>query len=139
MMMQMLLDHGGVEGRTASTVQEGSEPEGFWTAVGGMGEYPEASEAEQVSQEPRLFQVTIAFTHGSTTVVVTCGAFWSLLPCYFGITRLLWFCMHKSALLQQPWFSIQLPGCDCFCILHIYDDSRPQGSKHPPLRWVGLG
>lgn len=40
-----------------STVQEGSEPEGFWTALGGMGEYPKVSEAEEVSQEPRLFQV----------------------------------------------------------------------------------
>lgn len=56
---QMLLDHGGVEGRTVSTVQEGSEPEGFWTALGGMGEYPKVSEVEEVSQEPRLFQVTI--------------------------------------------------------------------------------
>ena len=53
----MLLDHGDVSGRTASTVQEGSEPEGFWTALGGMGEYPKVSEAEEVSQEPRLFQV----------------------------------------------------------------------------------
>lgn len=53
----MLLDHGGVSGRTASTVQEGSEPEGFWTALGGMGEYPKVKEVEEVSQPPRLFQV----------------------------------------------------------------------------------
>ncbi|CAM9961135.1 unnamed protein product, partial [Hapterophycus canaliculatus] len=53
-----LLDHGGVSGRTVSTVQEGSEPEGFWTALGGMGEYPKASEGEEASQEPRLFQVS---------------------------------------------------------------------------------
>lgn len=53
----MLLEHGGVSGRAESTVEEGSEPEGFWTALGGMGEYPKVKEAEEVSQEPRLFQV----------------------------------------------------------------------------------
>lgn len=59
----MLLEHGGVSDRTASTVEEGSEPEGFWTALGGMGEYPKVSEAEEVSQEPRLFQVFMDGMH----------------------------------------------------------------------------
>lgn len=56
----MLLEHGDVAGRSASIVPEGSEPEGFWSALGGEGEYPKVSEDEVSSQEPRLFQVNIA-------------------------------------------------------------------------------
>lgn len=82
----MLLDHGGVEGRTMSTVPEGSEPEGFWTALGGMGEYPEASEAEEVSQEPRLFQVTIALIYH----IISCT------------------CMHESPLCQPRFYCPQV-------------------------------
>lgn len=55
----MLLEHGGVTGRNVSTVQEGAEPQGFWAALGGMGEYPKESEVETASQDPRLFQVQI--------------------------------------------------------------------------------
>lgn len=54
---QVLLDHGGISDRRVSTVQEGSEPEAFWSALGGMAEYPKVSEGEPVTQEPRLFQV----------------------------------------------------------------------------------
>eukprot|EP00752_Nemacystus_decipiens_P014256 g12677.t1 len=68
---KMLLDHGDVSGRTRSTVKEGSEPEGFWNALGGMGEYPKVSEAEEVSQEPRLFQVSNAT--GKLTVTPVCN------------------------------------------------------------------
>lgn len=55
----MLLEHEGVAGRSASIVPEGSEPEGFWAALGGEGEYPTVAEEEVSSQEPRLFQVNI--------------------------------------------------------------------------------
>lgn len=58
----MLLDHGEVGDRTSTTVHEGSEPEEFWTALGGMDEYPKESEAEAASQEPRLFQVRCTTT-----------------------------------------------------------------------------
>lgn len=65
----MLLDHGDVSGRTVSTVEEESEPEGFWDALGGMGEYPKSSEAEEVSQEPRLFQVCMCLFELASTAL----------------------------------------------------------------------
>ncbi|CAN0315830.1 unnamed protein product, partial [Ectocarpus sp. 4 AP-2014] len=60
-----------VSGRTVTTVEEGSEPEAFWDALGGMGEYPKSSEAEEVSQEPRLFQVSNAT--GKLAVTPVCN------------------------------------------------------------------
>ncbi|CAM9773741.1 unnamed protein product [Ectocarpus sp. 12 AP-2014] len=68
---KMVLDHGDVSGRTVTTVEEGSEPEAFWDALGGMGEYPKSSEAEEVSQEPRLFQVSNAT--GKLAVTPVCN------------------------------------------------------------------
>ena len=62
----MLLDHGGASDREMSTVEEGSEPEAFWDALGGIAEYPEASEVEAVTQEPRLFQVMNDYSSRAT-------------------------------------------------------------------------
>lgn len=44
--------------RKCETVAEGSEPEGFWAAVGGKGEYSKAKESEDEEHEPRLFRLT---------------------------------------------------------------------------------
>lgn len=70
---QMLLEHGGVTGRTVSTVQEGSENEAFWAALGGPGEYPKESEAETASQEPRLFQVLLCVFCASASITLPLG------------------------------------------------------------------
>jgi advillin len=56
----ILEGHLGVTGRSQQLVEEGEEPEAFWDALGGKGEYPEAAADEVVSQEPRLFQVSNA-------------------------------------------------------------------------------
>lgn len=53
----MLLEHKGVSGRSSSKLEEGSEPEEFWSALGGKEEYPEVSKGEAAPQEVRLFQV----------------------------------------------------------------------------------
>jgi len=47
--------------RTVETVPEGSEPDAFWAALGGQGEYAEAPEDEPLPSEPRLFQCTDRF------------------------------------------------------------------------------
>jgi len=44
--------------RSVETVPEGSEPEGFWSAIGGKGEYATAKEDEDAEHEPRLFRLT---------------------------------------------------------------------------------
>ncbi|CAM9791013.1 unnamed protein product, partial [Chrysoparadoxa australica] len=46
--------------REMVTLAEGSEPEAFWEALGGKGDYPKASVDEDVAQEPRLFQISNA-------------------------------------------------------------------------------
>ncbi|CAN0099992.1 unnamed protein product [Ascophyllum nodosum] len=68
---EMLLDHGGASDREMSTVEEGSEPEAFWDALGGIAEYPEASEVEAVTQEPRLFQVSTS--SGKLMIIPVCN------------------------------------------------------------------
>jgi len=41
--------------RTLTTVEEGSEPDAFWEALGGKGEYVEFTEAAEELKQPRLF------------------------------------------------------------------------------------
>lgn len=42
-------------GRPVVTITEGSEPEDFWNLLGGKAEYPQVSEIEYATVEPRLF------------------------------------------------------------------------------------
>lgn len=44
--------------RSEQTVAEGSEPEPFWSALGGKGDYPKAKEQDDEEHEPRLFRLT---------------------------------------------------------------------------------
>jgi len=44
--------------RDVVVVKEGEEPEAFWTAIGGKGEYPKMREGEEPPRDPRLFQCT---------------------------------------------------------------------------------
>ncbi|CAM9268509.1 unnamed protein product [Phaeothamnion confervicola] len=57
---KMLQNHLGVSGRQLVTIEEGDEPEAFWTALGGKAEYPDAGEDEEVAQAARLFQISNA-------------------------------------------------------------------------------
>lgn len=68
---QTLVGHAGIPGRSLSTIAEGEEPEAFWSAVGGMGEYPEVSKGEAMAREPRLFHVSNAT--GKLSVVLVCN------------------------------------------------------------------
>jgi len=43
-------------------VDEGKEPDAFWTALGGKGEYPTSKELSAGNVEPRLFHCTTAKT-----------------------------------------------------------------------------
>lgn len=45
----------GVGGRTLVQVNEGSEPEAFWAALGGRGEYASLRAGEPVPKDPRFF------------------------------------------------------------------------------------
>ncbi|XP_070817523.1 scinderin like a [Chaetodon trifascialis] len=45
----------GVLGGTATEVEEGSEPGGFWTALGGKGEYQTSKTLQSTVRLPRLF------------------------------------------------------------------------------------
>jgi villin 1 len=47
-------------GHGVAAVEEGSEPEEFWSALGGRGEYPHVKEGEELPKEPRLFQLSNA-------------------------------------------------------------------------------
>jgi len=49
--------------RSMENVKEGSEPEGFWSALGGQGEYSKAKESEDAIHEPRLFRLTCNVGH----------------------------------------------------------------------------
>jgi len=44
--------------REVVAIKEGEEPDDFWTAVGGKGEYPKMKPGEELPAEPRLFQCT---------------------------------------------------------------------------------
>lgn len=44
--------------RSVETVKEGSEPDAFWTGIGGKGEYPKTKVLEDAEHEPRLFRLT---------------------------------------------------------------------------------
>lgn len=68
---ETLVGHAGIPGRSLSTIAEGEEPEAFWSAVGGMGEYPEVSKGEAMAREPRLFHVSNAT--GKLSVVLVCN------------------------------------------------------------------
>lgn len=46
--------------RGVMEVNEGEEPEAFWSGVGGQGEYASGAVAEQGAKEPRLFQCSNA-------------------------------------------------------------------------------
>jgi hypothetical protein len=48
------------DGAEIETVDEGGEPEEFWTALGGKGEYPATPELREAPREPRLFEVSDA-------------------------------------------------------------------------------
>lgn len=43
------------QGRKLEVVAEGSEPEAFWSALGGKGEYPTVKDLPEPDHEPRLF------------------------------------------------------------------------------------
>jgi hypothetical protein len=49
-------------GRKVQSVDEGSEPADFWSAIGGKGEYPNSKDLEEGLREPRLFHCTTAST-----------------------------------------------------------------------------
>jgi len=49
--------------RSMENVKEGSEPEGFWSALGGQGDYSKAKELEDAIHEPRLFRLTCNVGH----------------------------------------------------------------------------
>lgn len=53
-------DFNGTGGRTVVAIREGTEPEEFWTAIGGRAEYPSMREGEPMPTEPRLFQCSNA-------------------------------------------------------------------------------
>jgi advillin len=48
----------GLKDRELATATEGSEPEEFWAAIGGKGEYPKLREGEPAPADPRLFQAS---------------------------------------------------------------------------------
>jgi len=50
------------KGKKAVTLQEGTEPEAFWKALGGKQEYPSSGEAAEEAKEARLFHC--CNTHG---------------------------------------------------------------------------
>jgi hypothetical protein len=52
--------YNGVGGREIVQVQEGSEPEEFWTPLGGPGEYACVREGEPMPKNPRLFHCSNA-------------------------------------------------------------------------------
>jgi villin 1/advillin len=43
--------------RSTTAVEEGSEPDEFWAAIGGKGEYPSSSQSDDEEVEPRLFLI----------------------------------------------------------------------------------
>lgn len=43
------------QGRALEIVEESSEPEPFWSALGGKGEYPTVKDLPEMDREPRLF------------------------------------------------------------------------------------
>lgn len=47
--------------RALAAVVEGEEPEEFWAALGGQGEYPQIGPGEPVPADPRLFACSNAF------------------------------------------------------------------------------
>jgi advillin len=49
--------------RTVTLVEEGKEPDAFWSAVGGKGEYPQAKEEKAAAREPRLFHCSSNHGH----------------------------------------------------------------------------
>ena len=57
--------------RELVTLAEGEEPDAFWEALGGKGEYPKQAPGEPVPSDPRLFQCSNAF--GSFVVEEVCS------------------------------------------------------------------
>jgi hypothetical protein len=53
-------DYQGTGGRTVTIVEEGSEPEDFWSTLGGKTEYLEMPDSEDIPREPRLFWASTA-------------------------------------------------------------------------------
>lgn len=53
-------DFNGTGGRSVVALNEGSEPEEFWTALGGKADYPEMREGEPAPKDPRLFHCSNA-------------------------------------------------------------------------------
>jgi villin 1/advillin len=45
-------------GRCLKSISEGDEPDAFWEALGGKGEYAQAKEYDDEEHEPRLFRLT---------------------------------------------------------------------------------
>jgi len=45
-------------GRKEMDINEGEEPDEFWAAIGGKGEYPDARVLDEGSREPQLFSVS---------------------------------------------------------------------------------
>lgn len=41
-----------------TTVMEGSEPDEFWSALGGKAEYPNTKEMPEGERDPQLFQIS---------------------------------------------------------------------------------
>ena len=52
--------HCGRGGREVQEVREGSEPDAFWEALGGRGEYPSMAPGEAPPRDPRLFSASTA-------------------------------------------------------------------------------
>lgn len=53
-------DYNNSGGREIVSVSEGEEPEDFWHALGGKGEYAVAAPGEQAPRDPRLFHASTA-------------------------------------------------------------------------------
>lgn len=53
-------DYNGSGGRAVEAVAEGAEPEEFWAALGGRGEYAERAPGEPAPRDARLFQASNA-------------------------------------------------------------------------------
>lgn len=50
----------GRGGRSVETLQEGAEPDAFWEALGGRGEYPARCPGEPAPKDARLFSASTA-------------------------------------------------------------------------------
>lgn len=53
-------DYNGSGGREVVEIPEGSEPEEFWAALGGRGDYPAVAPGNPIPKEPRFFQASNA-------------------------------------------------------------------------------